>query len=129
MSGPSPAILQSLARRRLASLVGAPLALLQVLLLVGTVLLHSHDPRALPLEDLPAEFHRHDFGWVAGHEIQPLPLEDCLGCRVERTPSPPPPAIAGLAAAGLDALLARRLPSELPAYPNRLPASRAPPTA
>lgn len=128
MSHPTPAIVRSLGGRQLTILVGAPLAFLQVFFLVGAVLLHSHEPRSLPIEDLPAEFHRHDFGWVTGDEILPLPLEDCLGCRVERAPSSPPPALSGLATTDPQALLTPPLPSGLYAHPERLPSSRAPPT-
>lgn len=72
-------------------LIATILAALQAVLLAGSIYLHSpvdHTrEHGLQIADLPAYLHHHNYQFGAGNEATPILHTDCLGCRLERTPS------------------------------------------
>jgi hypothetical protein len=75
------------------------MALCHVVLVSGATALHRHGPElpgGLRLSDLPAEYHHHDFRYVAGGE-DPIPAhDDCIGCRLDRSVALPLPVASDL---------------------------------
>jgi hypothetical protein len=108
------------------------MALCHVVLVSGATSLHRHGPElpgGLRLSDLPAEFHHHDFRYVAGGEDPTPAHDDCIGCRLERSVALPLHAAAGPLAVpvgpcGADLSVVAPTPDR---FDDRLP--RAPPLA
>lgn len=92
-------------RGRLAA-VGLPLATLQAALLVTSAAHHDHREDALLSPDLPADYHHHDFQLQSGSEVG-VGYDDCLGCRLERSPAAPTARAASFAGVPVDPVPAR----------------------
>ena len=73
----------------LRATVGVAIALLQALFLADTVHLQTHGHGHDVVADLPAEYHHHDYKIVQNQDLELVDAEECLGCRLERTPGLP----------------------------------------
>ena len=108
------------------------MALCHVVLVSGGTALHRHGPElpgGLRLADLPAQYHHHDFGYAPGGEDPTPAHDDCIGCRLERSPALPLSMASGLLSGPAIARSAD-LPIAAPSperFDDRLP--RAPPLA
>lgn len=108
------------------------MALCHVVLMSGATSLHRHGPDVpggLRLADLPAEYHHHDFRYVAGGEDPTPAHDDCIGCRLERSVALPPDGASGplakpASSGGAELPVAAPSPDR---FDDRLP--RAPPLA
>lgn len=74
-----------LRRTRTGKACGASVALLQAVLLVGSIFLHDHG-HGPPLADGPEGLHPAAAHVHAGHHYEAPPGPDCPGCQTERRP-------------------------------------------
>lgn len=80
-------ILRLRSARRLLTLCGVPLGVVQVGLLFLSIFLHGPgDEHASRLSALPAAFHHHEFHLIAAGGALEGSAAPCSGCTLERTP-------------------------------------------
>lgn len=80
-------ILRLRSARRLLTVCGVPLGVVQVGLLFLSIFLHGPgEEHALRLSALPAAFHHHEFHLIAAGAGSEGSAAPCSGCILERTP-------------------------------------------